>query len=275
MPSKVTPAIIVLLLAVTATTAAAQGLPPPPAGRVTSSQATPTTSGPSAYDVASIHEHAGDDRNMRWMNKEDGMSTENLPLRSLISSAYNIKMDLISGGPSWVYTKGFDLTAKVLPGDGAAPVKLTPGQQRALLLALLTDRFHLKAHIESKMLPVYDLTVAKGGPRMPLVPPQPGPDEVSPGDFKPGDLNERGSASFEPGHIRAHAYGLTNLAENLGYIVQRTVHDKTGLTGEYDIDLSWTPEDELQAASDKATGADLRRPSGAARPEARSFEGLC
>ena len=248
-----------ILAGAVAATASLQGLPPPPSSESSSDKPGIAASGPSAFDVASVHEHGGADHMMRWMNKADGISTVNIPLQSLIASAYNIKMDLVSGGPSWVNTKGFDIDAKVLPGEGTGHPELTEAQQRALLRALLIDRFHLKAHIESKILPIYDLTVAKGVPKMHVAPPQPRSEEDKPGYAKLGDLKERGSMMFGPGHIQAHAYKMSSLADNLGFIVERTVHDKTGLTGEYDIDLSWTPEDQLQEASDKAaTGTDLK-----------------
>ncbi len=249
-------ALALILAASLRVNAHSQGLPPPPSADA-SDKAEPSPGGPSTFDVASVHEHGGDDHMMRWMNKADGISMTNLPLQSLIASAYNIKMDLVSGGPAWVNTKGFDVDAKVLPGDASSPTKLTEAQQRVLLRALLIDRFHLKAHLESKILPVYDLTVAKGGPKMRADPPQPPSADDKPGDFEPGDLKERGTATFGPGYIQAHAYKMPSLADNLGFIVQRTVHDKTGLTGEYDIDLTYAPEDQLGAASDKAnTGTD-------------------
>lgn len=249
--------ILALLLAAAFNVYAhSQGLPPPPGSNAPDAPGTVKT-GPASFDVVSVHEHSSDDHMMRWMNKADGIAMVNIPLQSLISSAYNVKMDLVSGGPSWVESKGFDVEAKVLPGEGTEPVKLTREQQRTLLLALLADRFHLKAHVESKILPVYDLSVANGGPKMKLLPPQPPSEAEKPRDFKPGDLKERGSAYFEPGHIQAHAYKMAGLADNLGFIVQRTVRDKTGLPGEYDIDLTYAPEDQLGAASDKAaTGAD-------------------
>ena len=233
-----------------------QGLPPPP-GSGAPAKAAATEEGPSSFDVVSVHEHSSDDHNMSWMTRADGITMRNIQLQSLVADAYNVKMDLITGGPSWASTKGFDIEAKILPSDGPKQPKLSEAQQRNLMRALLVERFHLKAHIESKILPIYELTVTKDGPKMKLSPPQPASENGPAADAKPGDMTERGSATFGPGYLQAHAYKMPGLAGNLGYIVHRTVLDKTGLTGEYDLDLSYAPEDQVSAANDKATtGAD-------------------
>ncbi len=215
-----------------------------------------TAGGPAAFDVVSIREHGGDDHMERWMNKPDGMSTTNIPLQSLIASAYGIKMDLVSGGPSWVNSKGFDVEAKLLPEEGSAPAKLSQAQREAMLRALLIDRFHLKAHVESKILPIYELAVAKDGPKIKPALPQPPAT-----DGKPGDFSEPGSMNFAPGHLEAHEYLISSLADQLGYIVQRTTLDKTDLTQPYTFTLDWTPDEQLQAAGDKAATGTEAKPS--------------
>ena len=242
------PCILALLFAASCITSArSQGLPPPPGSHATDKPDT-SAPGPATFDVASIKEHSSDDHNMRWMTKDDGETMVNVPLQSMIASAYNIKMYLISGGPSWVNSKGFDLDAKALPGEGADKVKLTEEQRRAMMRALLAERFHLKAHIESRLLPVFDLIVAKGGPKIQ-------PLEAPAADSE--DAKKRGSMYFEPGHLKAQWYKIASLAEELSYMIEHTVIDKTGMTGDYNIDLSWTPDSELAAAPDKtATGAD-------------------
>ena len=249
-PVRLASTLALILAAALSLSAHTQGLPPPPGSDAPGEPG--ATTGPSSFDVASVHEHSSDDHNMRWMTKDDGTTMVNIPLQSIISMAYDVKMYLISGGPSWVNSKGFDLDAKVLSGDGTNKVKLTDAQRRALMRALLVDRFHLQAHVESKQLPVYDLVVAKGGPKIKAVAP-PAPDS--------DDAKKRGGMSFAPGHMEAQWYPISNFAEQLGYMVQRTVIDKTGLTGEYNLALDWTPDDQLSAASDKATTGTDPKPS--------------
>lgn len=242
--------IPVLIAVLAAASASAQGLPPPVSQEMPGAAGSPQ-SGPAAFDVVSIHEHSNDDQNMSWRTTPNGLITRNIALQNLVASAFHVKMDLVLGGPPWVDSKGFDIEAKVLPGDEAKPLKLTEAQRRVLLRAMLIDRFHLQAHPETKILPVYELVLAKGGSKMRPAPPAPLPAEA-----KTDDTRERGSMSFRPGHLEAHAYKVSNLAEQLGYMVQRTVLDKTGLTGDYDLTLDWTPEEQLQAAGEN--GADVR-----------------
>jgi uncharacterized protein (TIGR03435 family) len=69
---------------------------------------------------------------------------------------------LITGLPAWADEIRFDINAKVTDPDISALKKLNPEQRRAMLIALLADRFHLRAHVVSKILPTYDLVIAKG-----------------------------------------------------------------------------------------------------------------
>lgn len=234
------------LTGATSLTAGAQLPPPMPSDK------SPAPAGENlAYDVASIREHTGDDGMVRWMYKQDGFSTTNINLQSLLASAYNVKMDLVSGGPSWLGTKGFDIEAKALPGDGGA-AKLTEAQRQAMLRTLLAERFHVKAHVEAKILPIYDLVVAKGGPKMEVAPPLPPSTD---NDHKGGGM------SMRPGHLDATRYNMTALANQLGYLVQRTVLDKTGLTADYNFHLDWLPEEQAGAAGDAASaGTDVHPP---------------
>lgn len=228
-----------------------QGLPPPPKADAPSRPGTDTM-GPSAFDVASVHEHRSDEQMMSWREKPDGIQTENIPLQSLISSAYNVKNYLISGGPSWVNSKGFDLDAKLLPTDDGKPVKLTEAQREILLRNLLADRFHLQVHLVTKTLPVYDLILARGGLKMKSVPPLPA-------DATPEQIKNRGSMYFSPGHLEAKAYRFSSLPEQLSYTVERTIVDKTGVKGDFDFTLNWTPDEQMQTgASPAQTGAEAK-----------------
>ena len=250
-PVRLVSTLALLFIASPSLSAHSQGLPPPPSSSAPEKPGM-SAPGPSAFDVASVKEHSSDDHNMRWMTKDDGTTMVNIPLQSMVSMAYDVKEYLISGGPSWVNEKGFDLDAKVLPGDGSDKVKLTQAQRRNLMRALLIERFHLQAHTETKTLPVYDLVVAKDGPKIkPVAPPAPDSE----------DAKKRGSMYFQPGHMEAQWYLISDLAQQLGYMVQRTVIDKTGLTGDYNLDLTWSPEEQEGAASDKATTGTDPKPS--------------
>lgn len=201
------------------------------------------------FDVVSIKEsHAADGR-MEWGDTEDGFSTSNVVLKTIIAGAYGIKTDLISGGPSWINDTGFDITAKVTGEDVAALKKLTGRQRQAMLQPFLADRFHLKVHTATRTLPIYTLEVAKGGLKL---------KEVPAVKFDKADPKNTGSSmSFGPGFFNGERIGMPSLAENLSYIVHRTVLNKTALSGVYNVSLKYTPEDRVsESKADNGNGTD-------------------
>jgi uncharacterized protein (TIGR03435 family) len=99
-----------------------------------------------------------------------------------------------------------------------------------MLQSLLADRFQLRVHYESRIQPIYELVLAKGGFKLkPL----------------PAD-HERGGMSGRPGEMILHGMSIADLARSLSMSNEagRAVVDKTGLTGNYEIDLKWTPDDQ-------------------------------
>jgi uncharacterized protein (TIGR03435 family) len=206
-----------------------------------------------AFDVASIHQRKdlSGSMMMRW-TPDGSYRGVNITLTSLFASAYDIKMDLISGAPSWVENTHFDVEAKVAPEDAEAVKKLTQDQRRAMLRSLLEDRFHLKAHVETKTLPVYELVVAKGGSKLTPAAPDPPPSP----DAKPDDPpKNRGRMMMSSNTFEGTDIPINSFVANLAYIVSRTVIDKTGLTGKYDMKLKWTPEDQVMSAG-SSSGAN-------------------
>jgi uncharacterized protein (TIGR03435 family) len=198
-----------------------------------------------AFEVASVKKNKSDSHMMRIMGKPDGFACDNIPLKILISNAYGIKLDLITGGPGWVETEGFDIDAKVAGPDVETYKKLTDKERQSILAALLVERFNLKIHRETKILPIYELVVAKGGFKPKELPPI---DDAAE-EAKPSDQRRNGHMStMRPGEFQGGGIDLGRFAENLSDIVQRTVLDKTGIKGIYDINLKWTPEDEPASA---------------------------
>ena len=201
------------------------------------------------FDVASVKQNKGESGMMGWRYTSDGISLMNLSLANVIASAYGIQQYLISGGPSWINSTGFDLDAKVAAPDVETFKKLSPAQRRLMLQKLLADRFHLAVHTETKTLPVYDLVVAaSGGPKFKAAAPDPPP----PADADPSDPPKpRGMLSFGPGMLNLQDMPFSSFVTQLSAAVNRTVIDKTGLTGKYDISLKWTPDN--QPPSDKSS----------------------
>jgi uncharacterized protein (TIGR03435 family) len=192
-----------------------------------------------AFDVVSVKPNKSNSGMVRVMGKPDGYAASNVSLKMLIQGAYGIREDLISGAPSWADSARFDIDAKVAGSDVDALKKLTPEQRRLILRPLLADRFKLKVHLETKQLPVYDLVLAKDGSKL---------KEANPGNTYangikgPDGVSRGGMMRVGPGQLTAQAVPMTNLANMLSQQLHRTVLDKTGLTGKYDLDLNWTPD---------------------------------
>jgi uncharacterized protein (TIGR03435 family) len=205
------------------------------------------------YDVVSIHENKSGSGGMSFRWTEGGFAGSNITVPLLLTDAYDLRQELISGLPGWADSFHFDLNAKVSDPDVNALKKLSPDQRRAMMLALLNDRFHLRAHIEIKTLPVYDLVLAKGGSKLKE-------DNALPSkDFDPADKSGKpptGGFLFSAGQMTGTAIPVSTLAATLAVHVERNIIDKTGLNGKYDINLKWTPP-ELES---KDTGVDNNAP---------------
>jgi uncharacterized protein (TIGR03435 family) len=214
-----------------------------------------------AFEVVSVKANKSDSGMIRIMAKLDGYAASNLSLKMLVQSAYGIREDLISGAPSWADSARFDIDAKVAGSDVDALKKLSPEQRRLLLQPLLADRFKLKIHTETKQLPVYEIVLAKGGSKL---------KEATPGDTYANGIKGHdgpgggGMMRFGPGQLTAQAVPLTTLANMLSQQLHRTVLDKTGLTGKYDLELTWTPE---QGADPMFKGAEGSPQRGDAAPD--------
>jgi bla regulator protein BlaR1 len=211
------------------------------------------------FDVATIKPASSSDQKAGFMMSPDGIDLHGVPVQMMLREAFRVNDDEIVGAPGWVKTSRYDVQAKVAPEDAPRMDKLTRNQRRAMLVPLLTGRFNLKYHREQRELPVYVLVVAKGGIKMKpgkapdhQAPPMPGdgPVTLKPGAGPPpaGPGNRarsrwgQGLLMMRPGHVEAANSNIEMLAHVLSDQLGRTVIDKTGLTGNYDYTLQWTPE---------------------------------
>lgn len=178
----------------------------------------------ASFDVASIKLHSGNitfssDPAVRGRTVTGTAST----LLDLITNAYGVRYEQVSGGPSWLSSDHYDISAKA-EGEGT----LTKEQARQMLQALLEDRFQLKIHRETKEVPVYALVVGKNGPKL---------KETS--ADAPGNNFVRGSSAGL--HMEATRGTMEQLARQLSTTAGRPVIDRTGLTGYYAYTLDWIP----------------------------------
>jgi uncharacterized protein (TIGR03435 family) len=159
---------------------------------------------------------------------------KNYTLKLLIAAAYELNPKTISGGPGWMDSDHYDIVA-VTPGE----VRPSHDEQMSMLRSLLTDRFKLTFHREQKAFSIFALEVAKGGPKMkesttPDTPPTVGPGVVYPQRIV---LPARNATMGDFASLMQRA------------ILDRPVVDRTGLSGRYDFDLEWAP-DETQFGGD-------------------------
>jgi uncharacterized protein (TIGR03435 family) len=160
-------------------------------------------------------------------------------------------------GPDWIDSESYDVMAK-LP-EGVAGDKLP-----AMLQVLLAERFRLKLHKESHILPGYELSAAKGGAKLKQVDVAKLPGTLAPGNGKgrPTPLNGMPNGvlamSSRAGGVRV-ARGNVTMEQLTNYLTGQLncpVFDGTGLKGTYGIDLSYVP-DEMGGADASAPVATL------------------
>ena len=185
---------------------------------------------------------------------DDTYRARNFSFKSMIREAYGKwggGDGLVTGGPSWLDSELYDVTAKLDPSVVEALSKLRPDErkleQERMLRGLLADRLKLEVHPEMKELPVYLLTVAKNGPKL---------HEAIPGDpytnafpyadkFAGATIAGRiyGVVGGAPGAMKdtLYCFGVSTfaLARQLTIHTGRAVLDKTGLTGSYDFTLKY------------------------------------
>jgi uncharacterized protein (TIGR03435 family) len=200
--------------------------------------ATPT------FDVASIRENLSDHNGRSHIinSDHDGrFTTVNVPLGPTLQFAFGIPESQIDGIPSSLSSKKFDIEARSDPSIDAQLKSLPSDQAKAakrrMIQTLLAERFKLESHTETRQLPIYNLVVSKNGTTL-------HPSKKS------HAYNVRRNRFSDEGAPMAV------LAEQLAEVLGRPVFDKTGLTAQYDINLSWTPDSAANPTSDSA-GPDI------------------
>ena len=183
------------------------------------------------------------------------LQATNMPLRALITFAYQVQGFQLVDDPTWIRNENFDIVAKmegdpppVMPGTG-------PDPHMVAMRTLLAERFKLAVRRETREMDIYALVLArpdgKLGPALKPTTqdcaamiaaarggPPPGPP---PGPNSPVVCGMRGL----PGRLVAGAMPMSLLASNLSGQVQRIVVDRTGLSGAWDFEITFAPERPL------------------------------
>jgi uncharacterized protein (TIGR03435 family) len=160
------------------------------------------------------------------------LRAEKVQLRYFIQDTYNVKPFQLLGGPAWIQSAHYDIEAKAAEGDP------DHRQMRVMMQALLADRFRLRAHHETRQLPVYRLKAAKGGIKLRAP--------------KAGGCNsdlpcERVVMMMFAANAQMHGQKVPmgELVRVLSNVMGRTVVDQTGFTGMFDFDMEFTPDQAL------------------------------
>jgi len=189
--------------------------------------------------------------------------TMNVTARNLIEHAYRVPWtsghnERVVGGPDWIDSVHYDVEGRIDPSLATAFANLSNEQQKdqtsLMMQSLLADRFKLRVHFESRELPIYVLSVAKGGAKLAAAKELPAVVEQ--------DDSQRPSAVLAPSaeglrkgvfvQYRGQEAEMTAKGVTLDQLVHwlagyseiggRTVVDQTGLGGTYDFTLRWTRE---------------------------------
>jgi uncharacterized protein (TIGR03435 family) len=192
------------------------------------------------FEVASIKRNVSTDA-AGYVRLEEGarFNAVNASLALIIRQAYGVQPFQVLNLPDWVSTERYDIRAKAPDGVEVFP-NMAP-----LLRALLQERFNFLARTQQRELPVYDLVLARSDRRL-------GP-KVTRASFDCGARTTgtppNGPSGEElcgltggPGRITMRGYSMTRFGQSLINQVQRVVVDKTGLTGPWNLEVVFTPE---------------------------------
>jgi uncharacterized protein (TIGR03435 family) len=200
---------------------------------------------PSSFDVVSIRVNNSGAHAVMLDSEKNSFTATNVTLMTMLDLAYGMKSDLVFGAPGWAGSTRYDIQAKVLDADGIDLEALSDKDLQPILRTMLVDRFQLKVHTDTKTLPLYELVVAKVGPKL-----KASPATTVDGNEAPHD----GSTTVRHGEISGTGVTMARVSSLLSDAVRRTVVDKTGLPGNYDVALKWTPDED--AAKDAGAPAD-------------------
>jgi len=186
-----------------------------------------------SFEVISLRPAAPNNR-MQFNSSPGRFMARSANVKNLVVLAYDVREFQISGGPGWVDSDRFDISAT---SEKAFPTKAETG---AMLRSLLRDRFHLVVRQESRELQVYGLVIAKGGPKL-----NPSAEDAT--------LKLDGG----PGRAIGSKVSMPLFSQFLSQQLGRNVVDRTDLMGSYDVQLSWSPQNNAAPDGTSPDGPSL------------------
>lgn len=176
---------------------------------------------PQGFEVASIKPSRNSSADSNFDSAPGGrLTATNITVRELIRLAYGVKDYQIEHAPGWLESERYDIAAK-----NAVPQKTSLAEEQSQVRELLTDRFHLTTHRETKQTQVYLLVVGKDGPKL-----------------TPHNDGSGSGTRKACGHLAGKRLTMDSIATVLSRQFERDVLNRTALPDKYDFQLDWTPD---------------------------------
>jgi uncharacterized protein (TIGR03435 family) len=197
------------------------------------------------FEAASVRQNKSGSTQVNTNFTQGGVTFTNMQLRPIIQFAYGINQPArLVGVPDWAESDRFDVVARGTINS--------IDDRRAMLQALLADRFKLVAHTEQRRVPVYTLVLARSDGRLgPNLKPssvdctKQGREGAPPPAATPNPLAaivRCGLRPGGPGDISVTGIPIPLFGTFLSIMQRRPVIDNTGLQGAYEIHLTWAPD---------------------------------
>ena len=195
---------------------------------------------PVAFEVASIKRSDAGNEGPRFLNWEPGgrVRVVNQPVTTMVSMAYGVQSYQIIDAPPWANSDGYDIVAKAPEG-----VALNINTFRPMMQALLRERFQLRLRRETRALPIYNLVFATRDRTLGAKLTRSAIDctgRTAP-PSNPAQLKSCG-AYTRPGGFTLGGMPMGAFVRLLSPAVNRVVVDQTELEGNWDLEVSYTPE---------------------------------
>jgi uncharacterized protein (TIGR03435 family) len=184
-----------------------------------------------AFDIVSVKEVQPNPGEISNWNSTGNGFTARTTVENFVQNAWKFVLaDQVVGLPGWAKSENFEFVGKMDPDTFANFRKLPSDQQSEqwsrMMQSILTERFQMQAHSETRPMSAYALVIAKGGSRL-----------------KPGVPGKYGWGAG-PGSITSHSLAMPTLSDLLSSSLGRVVVDRTSLSGVYDVSLTWSPDDQ-------------------------------
>jgi uncharacterized protein (TIGR03435 family) len=202
-----------------------------------------------AFEAASVKVTKSTSPIVRISMPPGRLSVVNATLRMLIRNAYLFQDFRMSGGPGWLDTTRFDVEA-------TAGASMTADQIRAMERTLLEDRFGLKTHVETRELPIYVLSVTRrdgklgdrikqSGEECAPLPSLSGAPPPPPPPAGPANAAQQCPSILAAGNFTGRKLTIARMATTLSQFVNREIVDRTNLSGAFDFELRWLPDQPI------------------------------